>query len=64
MVVNVCFSWSIEDGLLLLFVGLAWKVHALIHSDVHLLNKDAIRRDPVTLLDVYNISNDKVSDLN
>ena len=44
-----------------LLLGILWVIHTLVNRDVHLLNKDAVSRDSVPLLNVDNISNDKVS---
>ena len=64
MVINVSFSRPIEDGLLLLNVHLTGEIQALVHSDVHLLNENTVCRYSITLLDINNISNNKVSNLN
>jgi hypothetical protein len=42
---------------------LARKVHALINSDVHFLDKDAVSGDSIALLEIDDISYHKFSDL-
>jgi len=47
-------------GHIFLLIGLI--VHALVNGDIHLLDKKAISWNSITLLDVDDISNNKVPD--
>ena len=54
-------AWAIVDRVLLWGIGLPGEVHALVHSDVHFLQEDAISGHSVTLLDVDNITDHEIS---
>ena len=43
---------------------LIWEVDLLINGDVHLFNQDTISWNSISLLNIYNISNDEINDWN
>lgn len=55
---------SKADRVLLPSFGLSREVHALVHGDVHFLQKDAVSRHSVTLLDIDNITDHQLSNWN
>ena len=63
MIVNLCSIWAIVYRLLLLHVSLSREIKALVNSHIHFLDEYTVCRDTVSLLDINNISDNKVSDL-
>ena len=52
------------DRLLFWHRWLFRKVHTLINSDVHFFNEDAVSWHTITLVDIHDVSNNKISDWN